>query len=216
MEKNKSLTINLSYSEGIDLESFITLNKIEDEDKFNKKCWKQGFDIEKYGLLVPIGTVQEKIIEVPVEKIVEKEIIKEIIVEKTIELPVEVVIEKQVFVTDDQKVNELIVDLEKAQNQILILSQEISELLSKPPVEKIIEVPVEVVVEKIVEVGTSEESNKKQQMLQETIQKLRQELQKKNQEISDLNEKINIRHFTSETKGIYLDGSNLNKTLKTN
>jgi hypothetical protein len=162
MEKNKSLTINLSYSEGIDLESFITLNKIEDEDKFNKKCWKQGFDIEKYGLLVPVGTVQEKIIEVPIEKIVEKEIIKEVVVEK------------------------------------------------------IVEVPVEVVVEKIVEVGSLEETNKKQQMLQETIQKLRQELQKKTQEISDLNEKINNRHFTSDVKGIYLDGSNLNKTIKTN
>jgi hypothetical protein len=216
MEKNKSLTINLSYSEGIDLESFITLNKIEDEEKFNKKCWKQGFDIEKYGLLVPVGTVQEKIIEVPIEKIVEKEIIKEVVVEKIVELPVEVVIEKQVFVTDDQKVNELIIELEKAQNQIVNLSQEISELLSKPPVEKIIKVPVEVVVEKIVEVGSLEETNKKQQMLQETIQKLRQELQKKTQEISDLNEKINNRHFTSDVKGIYLDGSNLNKTIKTN
>jgi len=216
MEKNKSLTINLSYSEGIDLESFITLNKIEDEDKFNKKCWKQGFDIEKYGLLVPVGTVQEKIIEIPIEKIVEKEIIKEIFVDKIVELPVEVVIEKQVFLTDDQKVNELIAELEKAQNQIVNLSQEILRLSSKPPVEKIIEVPVEVVVEKIVEVGSLEETNKKQQMLQETIQKLRQELQKKTQEISDLNEKINNRHFTSDVKGIYLDGSNLNKTIKTN
>jgi len=216
MEKNKSLTINLSYSEGIDLESFITLNKIEDEDKFNKKCWKQGFDIEKYGLLVPVGTVQEKIIEIPIEKIVEKEIIREIFVDKIIELPVEVVIEKQVFLTDDQKVNELIAELEKAQNQIVNLSQEILRLSSKPPVEKIIEVPVEVVVEKIVEVGSLEETNKKQQMLQETIQKLRQELQKKTQEISDLNEKINNRHFTSDVKGIYLDGSNLNKTIKTN
>ena len=228
MEKNKSLIINLLYSEGIEFESFITLNKIEDEDKFNKKCWKQGFDIEKYGLLVPVGTVQEKLIEVPIEKIVEKEIIKEVIVEKIIETPVEVivekiietpvkvVVEKQVFVTDDQKVNELIIELEKAQNKIVNLSQEISELSSKPPVEKIIEVPVEVVVEKIVEVGSSEETNKKQQMLQETIQKLRQELQKKTQEISDLNEKINNRHFTSELKGVYLDGSNLNKTIKTN
>jgi len=216
MEKNKSLTINLSYSEGIDLESFITLNKIEDEDKFNKKCWKQGFDIEKYGLLFPVGTVQEKIIEIPIEKIVEKEIIREIFVDKIVELPVEVVIEKQVFLTDDQKVNELIAELEKAQNQIVNLSQEILRLSSKPPVEKIIEVPVEVVVEKIVEVGSLEETNKKQQMLQETIQKLRQELQKKTQEISDLNEKINNRHFTSDVKGIYLDGSNLNKTIKTN
>jgi predicted RNase H-like nuclease (RuvC/YqgF family) len=216
MEKNKSLTINLLYSEGIDLESFITLNKIEDEDKFNKKCWKQGFDIEKYGLLVPVGTVQEKIIEIPIEKIVEKEIIREIFVDKIVELPVEVVIEKQVFLTDDQKVSELIAELEKAQNQIVNLSQEILRLSSKPPVEKIIEVPVEVVVEKIVEVGSLEETNKKQQMLQETIQKLRQELQKKTQEISDLNEKINNRHFTSDVKGIYLDGSNLNKTIKTN
>jgi predicted RNase H-like nuclease (RuvC/YqgF family) len=198
------------------LESFITLNKIEDEDKFNKKCWKQGFDIEKYGLLVPVGTVQEKIIEIPIEKIVEKEIIREIFVDKIVELPVEVVIEKQVFLTDDQKVNELIAELEKAQNQIVNLSQEILRLSSKPPVEKIIEVPVEVVVEKIVEVGSLEETNKKQQMLQETIQKLRQELQKKTQEISDLNEKINNRHFTSDVKGIYLDGSNLNKTIKTN
>jgi peptidoglycan hydrolase CwlO-like protein len=113
-------------------------------------------------------------------------------------------------------VSELIAELEKAQNQIVNLSQEILRLSSKPPVEKIIEVPVEVVVEKIVEVGSLEETNKKQQMLQETIQKLRQELQKKTQEISDLNEKINNRHFTSDVKGIYLDGSNLNKTIKTN
>ena len=53
-------------------------------------------------------------------------------------------------------------------------------------------------------------------MLQETIQKLRQELLNKTQEISDLTQKLNNRHFTSDVKGIYLDGSNLNKTIKTN
>ena len=146
MEKNKSLTINLSYSEGIDLNSFITLNNIEDEAKFNKKCWKQGFDIEKYGLLVPVDNVKEKIIEI----------------------------------------------------------------------EKIVEVPVEIVVEKVIEVNNNEDSQKKQQMLQDTIQKLRQELQNKTQEISDLTQKLNNSHFTSDVKGIYLDGSNLNKTIKTN
>ena len=172
MEKNKSLTINLSYSEGIDLESFIVLNKIEDEVKFNKKCWKQGFDIEKYGLLVPVDNIKEKIIEiekiveVPVDRIVEVEVVKEII--------------KEVFV------------------------------------EKIIEKPTEIIIEKVVEVSGSEESQKKQQMLQDTIQKLRQELQNKTQEIADLNQKLNNRHFTSDLKGIYLDGSNLNKPIKTN
>lgn len=71
-------------------------------------------------------------------------------------------------------------------------------------------------VEKVIEVNNTEESQKKQQMLQETVQKLRQELQIKTKEIQDLNEKLNNRHFTSDVKGVYLDGSNLNKTIKTN
>lgn len=218
MEKNKSLTINLSYSEGIDLNSFITLNKIEDENKFNKKCWKQGFDIEKYGLLVPTDNVKEKIvevekiIEVPVDRVVEIEVVKEIIKE----VVVDKIIEKEIFITDDQKVNELILKLEIAENKIQKLSDKITELSSIQPVEKIVEVPVEIVVEKVIEVNNNEDSQKKQQMLQETIQKLRQELQIKTKEIQDLNEKLNNRHFTSDVKGIYLDGSNLNKTIKTN
>lgn len=218
MEKNKSLTINLSYSEGIDLNSFITLNKIEDENKFNKKCWKQGFDIEKYGLLVPTDNVKEKIvevekiIEVPVDRVVEIEVVKEIIKE----VVVDKIIEKEIFITDDQKVNELILKLEIAENKIQKLSDKITELSSTQSIEKIVEVPVEIVVEKVIEVNNTEESQKKQQMLQETIQKLRQELQIKTKEIQDLNEKLNNRHFTSDVKGIYLDGSNLNKTIKTN
>lgn len=71
-------------------------------------------------------------------------------------------------------------------------------------------------VEKVIEANNNEDNHKKQQMLQDTIQKLRQELQKKTQEISDLTQKLNNRHFTSDVKGIYLDGSNLNKTIKTN
>lgn len=218
MEKNKSLTINLSYSEGIDLNSFITLNKIEDENKFNKKCWKQGFDIEKYGLLVPTDNVKEKIvevekiIEVPVDRVVEIEVVKEIIKE----VVVDKIIEKEIFITDDQKVNELILKLEIAENEIQKFSNKITELSSIQSIEKIVEVPVEIVVEKVIEVNNTEENQKKQQMLQETIQKLRQELQIKTKEIQDLNEKLNNRHFTSEVKGIYLDGSNLNKTIKTN
>lgn len=214
MEKNKFLTINLSYSEGIDFNSFITLNNIEDETKFNKKCWKQGFDIEKYGLLVPIDNVREKIVEiekiveVPVDRVVEVEVVKEVVIDK--------MIEKEIFITDDQKVNELILKLETAENEIRKLSDKITELSNIQPIEKIVEVPVEIVVEKVIEVKNTEDSQKKQQMLQDTIQKLRQELQNKTQEISDLTQKLSNRHFTSDVKGIYLDGSNLNKTIKTN
>ena len=159
-----------------------------------------NFDIEKYGLLVPTDNVREKIveiekiIEVPVDRVVEVEVVKEIVKEVVIDK----IIEKEIFVTDDQKVNELILKLEIAENKIQKLSDKITELSSIQPV------------------NNNEDSQKKQQMLQDTIQKLRQELQNKTQEISDLTQKLNNRHFTSDVKGIYLDGSNLNKTIKTN
>ena len=139
---------------------------------------------------------------------VEVEVVKEVVIDK--------MIEKEIFITDDQKVNELILKLETAENEIQKLSDKITKLSSIQPIEKIVEVPVEIVVEKVIEVKNTEDSQKKQQMLQDTIQKLRQELQNKTQEISDLTQKLSNRHFTSDIKGIYLDGSNLNKTIKTN
>jgi hypothetical protein len=72
---------------------FCMLNGITDINKFIQDCFKQGFDIKKYGL---IGDNTEKIIEyvdkeIPIEviKYVEKEVIKEVPIEviKEVEKP---------------------------------------------------------------------------------------------------------------------------------
>jgi hypothetical protein len=120
----------------------------------------EGFTIEKYGLLgkthnngekdlktggiqekrVEIEVIREKLVEIPVEVI--KEVIKieyvEIPVEKRVEVPVEKIVERIVNVTDDTKINELLLKIQQLEN--------------RPPkiVEVVKEVPVDRVVEKII------------------------------------------------------------------
>ncbi len=97
--------IVLTKEELKDLESFCALNGL-DIDTLIKDSFKQGYHIEKYGLLSKTGGVQEKWVEkevikeirveVPVEVIKEVEKIIEVTVEKEIikEVPVEKVVEK--------------------------------------------------------------------------------------------------------------------------
>jgi hypothetical protein len=123
---------------------FCMHNGITDINKFIQDCFKQGFDIRKYGLLgktlnegekdlikevivekiVEVQVEVEKIVEVPVERIVEKlvETIKEVPVEKVVikevikEVPIEKVVEKEVFITDDKQVNELLLKIQQLES----------------------------------------------------------------------------------------------------
>jgi len=115
------------------VESFCKLNNIEDKEDFIYLCFKQGFDIKKFGFLgetlnegekdlktgdieekrVEIEVIQEIRVEIPVEVIkeVEKivEVIKEVTVEKVVikEVPVDRVVEKIIYTTDNIQINEL-------------------------------------------------------------------------------------------------------------
>jgi hypothetical protein len=55
--------------------------------------------------------------------------------------------------------------------------------------------------------------NSKQKALEETIQKIRTELQLKNKEINDLKNTITEIQTSNGRQGIFLDGSNLNRTI---
>lgn len=109
---------------------------------------------------VPVEKVVEKIVEkqvkVPVEKIVEKrvEVPVERIVEKIVEKRVEVPVEKIVEVSVDRIVERRVeVPVEKIVEKIVERRVEVPvELKVEKIVEKIVEVPLEVKVEKIVEV----------------------------------------------------------------
>ena len=74
-----------------------------------------------------------------------------------------------------------------------------------------VEVPVEVIKEVVVEKTTTD--NSKQKALEETIQKIRTELQLKNKEINDLKNTITEIQTSNGRQGIFLDGSNLNRTI---
>jgi hypothetical protein len=210
MVLKNSLTINLSSKTTKEVVSYCKLNDIEDVDKFVSDCFKQGLDMEMYGLLGDdsgkTGEIREKIVEVPVE------VIKE--VEKIVEVPVEVIkyvdkeVIKEVFVTKIEYIRD-----ENTNNELL---SRIEELENQPP--KIVEVikEVEIPVEKVVEVEkivyTSDES--KLQMLQTTLQTIRKELLEKNNRIKELEKIINeFNSFVQNKPALYHRGSNINEKL---
>jgi len=87
-----------------EIEGFCNLNEIADQDEFILSILKTGFNVEKYGN-APWQQEVEKIVEV------EKEVIKEI--------------EKKIFVTDDEKVKELMEELDHLRDRITTKEQEI-------------------------------------------------------------------------------------------
>jgi predicted RNase H-like nuclease (RuvC/YqgF family) len=126
------------------LSAYCSANNIEDIDDFIYKCFKQGFDIKKYGLLgktlndgekhlktggieekqVEIEVIREIRVEVPVEVIKEVEKIVEVSVEVIKEVPVEKVVIQEVIkeVPVDRVVEKIIQTSDDTQ---------INELLSK-------------------------------------------------------------------------------------
>ncbi|NDB79268.1 hypothetical protein EB155_05320 [archaeon] len=205
---------------------FCELNEIGIED-FVKECFNKGYQIEKYGLLTIDGqtviekeVIKEIIKEVPVEKIIEKEIIKEVEVpvevikeiEKIVEVekevvvevekPIEVIVEKEVYVTDEDNVNELLLKIQQLENKK-------PEVIEK---EIIVEKPIEIIKE--VEVVKEVENKDKLNQLQNTIQSLRDEITKKDNKILHLEENLlELKKVQGPTKAQYMRSSNLNDNL---
>ena len=171
---------------------------------------------------VPVEKIVEVIKEVPVDKVVIKEVIKEVPVEKVVtkieyisdktsenELLLKIQqleSEKQIFSTKLQECNsELVIFSTKTQENENIFQDRIKELESREPER------VEIIKEVVVEKTTTD--NSKQKALEETIQKIRTELQLKNKEINDLKNTITEIQVSNGRQGIFLDGSNLNRTI---
>ena len=171
---------------------------------------------------VPVEKIVEVIKEVPVDKVVIKEVVKEVPVEKVVtkieyisdktsenELLLKIQqleSEKQIFSTKLQECNsELVIFSTKTQENENIFQDRIKELESREPER------VEIIKEVVVEKTTTD--NSKQKALEETIQKIRTELQLKNKEINDLKNTITEIQVSNGRQGIFLDGSNLNRTI---
>ena len=169
-------TIVLTKDELKDLESYCALNKFN-VDKIIKSSFKQGFSIEKYGLLGK--TVNEG----------EKHLIKEVIVEKRVEIPVEVI--KEVV-----KIEYVEVPVEVIKE---VTVEKLVEVIKEVPVDKVVikEIIKEVPVEKIVTIYDNSSENE----LLLKIQQLEQEFSTKTAEIGTIKQEFST--ITTENENIF-------------
>jgi len=182
------------------VQEYCKLNNIEDVDKFITKCYTDGYNIQKYGLLgddsEKIGGIEEKQVEIEVIKEIRVEVPVEVIKEvvKYVEVPVEIIKEVEVIQYVDREV--------------------VKEVPVEIITEKIVNVIQEVPVPNIDKIGDEPEPNDKAKLLQETLQKLRKELSLKNERIEEL-EKINkqLESIRVEQGAVYLKGSNINEIM---
>ena len=126
-------------------------NGITDINKFIQDCFKQGYDIKKYGLLGK--TLNDG----------EKDLIKEVIVEKRVEIPVEVIKEVEKIVeVPVERIVEIIKEVE-VPVEIIKEVEKIVEVTKEIPVEKVViqevikEIPIERVVEKEIYITDDEQ-----------------------------------------------------------
>jgi len=160
MESKNSKIFNKEIMQAVS--AFCESQEIKDVDNFMYLCFKQGFDIKRYGLL------GKKLNDG------EKDLIKEVIVEKRVEIPVEVI--KEV-----EKIVEVPVD------RIVEVIKEV-EIVKEIPVEKIViqevikEVPVDRVIEKEIYITDDSQVEK----LGEKNANLEGEMSKKDKELNEL------------------------------
>ena len=150
-----------------DIYDYCMQNGITDITKFIQDCFKQGYDIKKYGFLVE--TLNED------KKQLKTDEIREIIVE----VPVDKIVERIVNVTDDTKINELLLKIQQLEN--------------RSP--EIIEVPIEVIkeVEKIVTKIEYISDKTTEDELGGIIAKLKNEMNEKDLELEELKNNKKIR-----------------------
>lgn len=215
--------IKLTHTQLKSVQEYCKLNNIEDVNKFITKCYTEGFNIKKYGLLGDdsgkIGGIEEKQVEIEVIREIRVEVPVEVV--KYVEVPVEIIKEVEVIQYVDREVIKEV--------PVEIIKEKIVNVVQEVPVEKIVYIydkkeeevvtnldnicdkPEPVIIEKIVEV---EKPNDKSKLLQETLQKLRKELTEKNSRITEL-EEINkqLESIKVSQGAVFLKGSNISETM---
>ena len=155
--------LNLSNTENKDLISYCNMNDLRISEVI-KKSYLEGFNIERYGLLSgKVGGVQEKLVEV--------------IVEKRVEIPVEVI--KEVVKIEYVEVEKPIEVIKEVQVDRIV------EVIKEVPVDKIVEVIKEVPVEKIVYVTDQEEMNSRIFQKEQEFEEQRQIFSTKTRELEN-------------------------------
>ena len=220
--------------------AFCESQEIKDVDNFMYLCFKQGFDIRKYGLLGKTLNEGEKDLKTGGigEKLVEIEVIREIRVEIPVEVikEVEKVVTKIEYISDNSQQNELLLKIQQLENEMSKKNEELDELRRKFSIkeeelnqlrqefstkdtenENIFHYKMSKKDEELDELRRKLDdpvTNNNINMLQNTLQKLRGELSEKNQKIKELEQINKGLSDNQQTSGAYLlRGSNLNRRV---
>jgi predicted RNase H-like nuclease (RuvC/YqgF family) len=223
MELKNSKIFNSQTMQAVS--AFCESQEIKDIDNFIYLCFKQGFDIKKYGLLgktlnegekhLKTGGIEEIRVEVPVEDIKEVEkVVPNIFYfwDETTE---------NELLRNSEQLNELLSKIEHLNGEISIKTTEIDNIRQEfsTKTEEMENIFQNEMSKKDVELDELRQklddpvTNNKLNMLQETLQNLRNELQQKNEQIKEL-EKINRDLLNGNQNQAYLlRGSNLNRRI---
>ena len=133
------LNVNSKYEN--DILHYCKINNIEDVSMFVTQCFKQGFDIKKYGFLgnslnegekhLKTEVIGEKRIEIPVEVIKEVEVKvieyvdREVVKEVLVEVPKEKIVTKIEYISDKKSENELLLKIQELEQTIFHLNDDL-------------------------------------------------------------------------------------------
>ena len=190
MEQKNLQTHKIEIKNFKEIYDFCYLNQIVDINSFIDKCFKQGFHIEKYGLLGK--TINEGEKDLKTDAVQEKWVEKEVIVEKRVEIPVEVI--KEV-----EKIVEVPVEIIK---EVVVEKEVIKEV----PIEKIV-TKIEYISDKTSENELTEkifhlngELEKEKQKFSTKIEEMenifQNEMSKKEKELDELRQTLDISRQT--------------------
>jgi len=219
------LNVNSKYE--YDILQYCKINNIEDVSMFVTQCFKQGFDIKKYGFLgnslnegekhLKTEVIVEKRIEIPVEVIKEVEVPVEIKVIEYVdrevikEVPVEKIVTKIEYVSDKKSENELLLKIQELEQTIFHLNGDLE--FERQEFSTKTEEMSKIFQDKMSNKDENTDSSK-QKMLESTLQNLRKELSQKNQTIEELVQKNKLLESQLNNKNaVYLKGSNLNEII---
>jgi len=198
------LNVNSKYE--YDILQYCKINNIEDVSMFVTQCFKQGFDIKKYGFLgnslnegekhLKTEVIVEKRVEIPVEVIKEVEVPveikvieyvdREVVKEVLVEVPKEKIVTKIEYISDKKSENELLSKIQELEQTIFQLNDDLESERQEFSTK----------TEKMSKIFQDEMSNK-----DENLDELRHNLD------------VMLDSQLNNKNAVYLKGSNLNERI---
>jgi hypothetical protein len=208
MGKKDLRTHNFEILNFKEVYDYCYLNKVMDINSFVDKCFKQGFSIEKYGLLGSDTEIEPEVqvIEKIVETIKEVEVIKYVDKEVVKEVPVEKIVTKIEYICDKTNENELLLkiqELESENQKFSTINTELEDKLQK----------FSTITEETTKIFHYNQDDKLK-LLQGTLLNLKKELSLRDEKLKELENKIKeLENIKINQGAVFLKGSNLTQNL---